>query len=83
MKHLDWSETYADKHRFVQDKLAPLLEEIDPDIVSVNYVAVFQGSCLKEASFEQVDINYPNGKRIINVTMDSKLAIVKDVLKQL
>lgn len=83
MKHLDSSDTYVDKLRFVHDRLAPLLEEIDPDIISVDYEALFQEDRPEEAYSERVNVYYRCSTRTINVTMDSKLAIVRDVLKQL
>lgn len=59
---------------FVEKKLANLLYAIDSDIVNVSYI--------KKGPEEYVLLSYANHySKMICITADSLLAIVKDVLK--
>lgn len=64
-----------DKYEFVEKLLKPLLMECDSSITDVSYT--------KNNREEYVAIDYSESKvDLICVTCDSKLAIVKDVLKK-
>lgn len=68
-----------EKADFVMNHLEPLLRDIDSRITSVSYIVTDGGN-------EQVAITWENKGQledavIINVTYDSKAALVMDVIK--
>lgn len=65
-----------DKKNFVEHELARLLYAIDSDIVNVSYI--------KKGPEEYVLLSYANHySKMICITADSLLAIVKDVLRSI
>ena len=66
-----------EKRAFVEQFLEPMLKDTDSKIVSVVYDKTPMYA-------EAVTVTWDNGNaKTANVTYDSKLAIVKDVLKQI
>lgn len=68
-------DVYEEKRKFVEGHLKPLLMAADSSITDIVYdcryymetVRVYENECYREA----------------NVSMDSKIAIVKDVIRQI
>lgn len=68
----------SEKRDFVQDKLLPLLADVDKHIESVKY------QVSEHSGTEYVIISYPERSDLtINVTHDSLLALCRDVFKKL
>lgn len=66
---------YEEKRTFVEEQLAPLLRQIDPEIGAVEYT---HGECL-----ETVYILHGGEEVLVNVTGNSFLYILIDVLDNL
>lgn len=77
-KSTELSFCQAEKKEFVQDRLLPLLADVDKRIESVEYQVEEGGK------YEWVIISYPERSDLtINVTHDSLLALCRDVFKKL
>lgn len=69
-------EVAGDKKKFIESKLSKVLREVDGDIESVRYVV--------QDEEEYVVIRYRSGyRKRVCITADSKLGIIKDVVRKL
>lgn len=81
MRHWNWkteglTQCQAEKRDFVQDKLLPLLADVDKRIESVAYRVD------ADTGMEFVIIEWPDDVReTVNVSHDSLSALCKDVFK--
>lgn len=68
------------KSAFMKNQLAPLLRTISPDVKTVAYVSPYITGCA--IYDEAVVIDFGDSEKCVNVSGDSYIAIVKDVLKK-
>ena len=82
-----FTEVQSLKEMFVRIYLEPLLKAVDKNIGSVVYMVTYDGREFVDVSYK-VWTNPENGypkyhDHVVDVTADSPLALVRDVLKKL
>ena len=71
-------EIYKEKADFIKDKLLPLLQAIDNNIIDADYRVL----CRTPYALEYILLHWKNAEdQRVYVTGDSLLAIAKDVLR--
>lgn len=71
-------EIYKEKADFIKDKLLPLLQAIDNNIIDADYRVL----CRSPYDLEYILLHWKNAEdQRVYVTGDSLLAIAKDVLR--
>lgn len=73
-------EIYKEKENFIKDKLLPLLQEIDGNIIGAEYRVL----CRSPYDLEYILIHWKTAEdQRVYITGDSLLALAKDVLRVL